>query len=108
MTRMSESRTSRSLVATVALGAVGIGGVVVALVRKRARRRRDRGEVVFSKASAGLWPPVPHAPEGTPRIDADLAGQMSRDHEPREVTSAASASGEDHELATGEDSGATA
>lgn len=108
MTRTSDSRTSRSLVASVALGAVGIGGVVVALVRKRARRRRDRGAVVFSKASAGLWPPVPRAPEGAPHIDADLAGQVSRDHEPREVTSAASASVEEQEPARGEEPGATA
>ncbi|MHB1597591.1 MAG: hypothetical protein ACYCXY_01640 [Acidimicrobiales bacterium] len=76
--RRTGARTRRRLLATLIAGAAGgVGGAVFTIARKRARKRRERGEQVFSKASAGMWPPVPRAPERGPHIVANRAGDAA-------------------------------
>ena len=78
MVRRTSTRTRRRLLATLVAGAAGgLGGAVFTIVRKRARRRRERGEQVFSKSSAGMWPPVTPAPERGPHIVPHRAGDAA-------------------------------
>ena len=60
----------------ITLLAGAAGGLVAAglrVARSRGRRRREAGEKAFSRASDGLWPPVPPAPERQVRIEAERA-----------------------------------
>nr|MDA8291915.1 hypothetical protein [Actinomycetota bacterium] len=60
--------------ATIVAGvAGGLLGAVVRVLARRARRRREEGERAFSRASDGIWPPVPRADERAVRIAADRA-----------------------------------
>jgi hypothetical protein len=59
---------------TLVAGALGgIGGALVRRSRQRARRRDDAREEEFSRASSGMWPPVPRANSASLRIEADRA-----------------------------------
>lgn len=64
----------RRIRATLLTGiAGGLLGAGLRMARKQARRRRDEGERAFSRASSGIWPPVPPAPARTVRIEAERA-----------------------------------
>ncbi|MCU1495433.1 MAG: hypothetical protein JWO62_3197 [Acidimicrobiaceae bacterium] len=67
-------KARRRIRATLVAGAAGalIGGAL-RVSRARARRKHAAGERAFSKASAGMWPPVPPAPIRPVHIVADRA-----------------------------------
>ncbi|GEM_PF-4373111 len=53
--------------------AAGLVAALVQVLRTLARRKRERDERAFSKASEGMWPPVPPASADGVRIAASRA-----------------------------------
>ncbi|HUZ19744.1 MAG TPA: hypothetical protein VMU75_04130 [Acidimicrobiales bacterium] len=53
--------------------AAGLVAALVQVLRTLARRKRERDERAFSKASEGMWPPVPPASADGVRITAGRA-----------------------------------
>jgi len=70
--RRTGGTRSRRLRATVVAGvAGGLLGAVVRILARRSRRRREQREQAFSRASDGMWPPVPRSEDRSVRISAD-------------------------------------
>ena len=80
------SRTRvRAGVAAGMLGALAAGAVT--LVRRRARRREERRNAAFARASEGIWPAVPTRPSGELRITAERPGDAPAAGTPPETES---------------------
>jgi len=75
MTRRRAGGSGSHKVRTTIVAGVagGLVGAVVRILARRARSRREQGELAFSRASDGLWPPVPRAEERSVQIAADRA-----------------------------------
>ncbi len=77
---MSKPLRSNAVRSTVVLGGVSaLVGLVLRLRRARKRRREAAAEQAFTRASDGLWPPVPRAPERPVHIETDIENDTQTD-----------------------------
>jgi len=77
---MSKPLRSNAVRSTVVLGGVSaLVGLVLRLRRARKRRREAAAEQAFTRASDGLWPPVPRAPERPVHIENDTQNDTQTD-----------------------------
>ncbi len=109
MTRRRAGASGSHKVRTTIVAGVagGLVGAVVRTLARRARTRREQGELAFSRASHGLWPPVPHAEERSVQIAADRAtGDGAGDLAPAETAGVAVADRTAGEPAAGATGGA--
>lgn len=75
MARVSRGASSRRRArATLLAGLVGgLFGTTLRISRARTRRKQTASTRAFSRASDGMWPPVPKAPIHAVKIEADRA-----------------------------------